>query len=37
MRRLGMTYRKDTVYKDVHAVWFEIDAATWAAQEASTR
>ena len=30
MRRLGMTYRKDTVYKDVQAVWFEIDAATWA-------
>ncbi|HJQ57224.1 MAG TPA: GNAT family N-acetyltransferase [Vineibacter sp.] len=29
MQRLGMTYRKRVTYKDIEAVWFEIDKATF--------
>jgi len=29
MQRLGLQYRKNVVYKDIKAVWFDIDADTW--------
>lgn len=35
MKRLGMQYRRNVVYKTVDAVWLDIDAATWAARRAA--
>jgi RimJ/RimL family protein N-acetyltransferase len=29
MRRLGLTYRKDVVYRDIDAAWFDIDRTSW--------
>jgi RimJ/RimL family protein N-acetyltransferase len=29
MARLGLTYRKDVVYRDVESVWFDIDRPGW--------
>jgi hypothetical protein len=34
MKRLGMTYRKNVIYKEIEAVWFDIDRATWQAEQA---
>jgi len=31
MKRLGMSYRKNVTYKEIEAVWFDIDRATWQA------
>jgi len=33
MKRLGMTYRKNVIYKEIEAVWFDIDRATWQAEQ----
>lgn len=30
MKRLGMSYRKRVTYKDIEAVWYDIDRATFA-------
>jgi ribosomal-protein-alanine N-acetyltransferase len=35
MKRLGLTYRKDVVYKETDAVWFDIDRAAWKVANAS--
>ncbi len=29
MKRLGLTYRKNVVYRATGSVWFDIDRATW--------
>ena len=29
MKRLGLIYRKDVVYRDVDSVWFDIDRPGW--------
>ena len=29
MRRLGLTYRKNVVYRDIDAAWFDIDRRSW--------
>jgi len=29
MKRLGLTYRRDVVYKETDSVWFDIDRAKW--------
>lgn len=31
MKRLGLVYRKDVVYRDVPSVWFDIDKGRWRA------
>ena len=33
MKRLGMQYRKMVIYKDIDAMWFDIDAATWSRRQ----
>ena len=34
MKRLGMQYRKNVVYKDVDAVWFDISRSDWMGRHA---
>ena len=29
MKRLGLVYRRDVVYRDVDSVWFDIDRSGW--------
>jgi hypothetical protein len=29
MKRLGLVYRRDVVYRDVDSVWFDIDRPGW--------
>ena len=29
MTRLGLTYRKDVVYRDIESVWFDVDRPGW--------
>jgi hypothetical protein len=29
MRRLGLLYRRNVVYKGMDAVWLDIDSARW--------
>ena len=33
MKRLGMTYRKNVIYNEIEAVWYDIDRATWQAEQ----
>lgn len=37
MKRLGLTYRKDVVYRDIDSVWFDIDRDTFEKRARSAR
>jgi ribosomal-protein-alanine N-acetyltransferase len=37
MKRLGLEYRKDVVYRDIRSVWFDIDRAAFAERSRPAR